>query len=83
MQRDKDRGGGAGDRLPDRCDVACMRKRRRVSGEQVMEQGCEQTQAGGGSARGTQTWIGCCLLFFPTVLSLQDWRLVFQKISTV
>lgn len=57
MQRDKDRGGGEGDRLPDRCDVGCMRKRRRVSGEQVTELGNVRTRAGGGSARGTETWI--------------------------
>lgn len=47
MQQDKGREGGEGDRLPDRCDVACMRKRWRVSGEQVMELGYVQTRAGG------------------------------------
>lgn len=53
MQQDKDKGGGEGDRLPDRCDVACMRKRR----VQVMELGCVQTRAGGSSVRGTETLI--------------------------
>lgn len=57
MQQDKDRGGGEGDRLPDRCDVACMRKRWRVSAEQVMELAYVQTLAGGSSVRGTETWI--------------------------